>query len=187
MQCLIAGKESVRFASSGTSSSAVRRIAPSFANATASSFTRRWPRNRLRRKSRISWSGRPGPHRPIARFAEVPARRVPARHARRRRRVSVERPGWLFAQSLVAMPTRLAWRDSAAAYPSPISRLPQACLPAAICCCGVDSGGAGGFACLPDADRAYRLTLTRIPRPRIIDQVCSPRDSTDRADEGSSG
>ena len=168
----------------------MRRIAPSFANATASSFTRRWPRNPLRRKSRISVE-RPSATggAPSARLRalpkSLPGECLPAM------RVDAAGYPWSgrvgFAQSLAAMPTRLAWRDSAAAYPSPISRLPQACLPAAICCCGVDSGGAGGFACLPDADRAYRLTLTRIPRPRIIDQVCSPRDSTDRADEGSSG
>lgn len=34
--------------------------------------------------------------------------------------VSVERPAWVGAQRLAAMPTRLAWQDSAAPFPSPV-------------------------------------------------------------------
>ncbi|HXM44803.1 MAG TPA: hypothetical protein VN924_26440, partial [Bryobacteraceae bacterium] len=34
--------------------------------------------------------------------------------------VSVERPAWARAQRLAAMPTRLVWQDSAAAFPAPI-------------------------------------------------------------------
>jgi len=34
--------------------------------------------------------------------------------------VSVERPGWVFGQCLAEMPTRLAWRESAVPYSSPL-------------------------------------------------------------------